>query len=430
MFFHDKKALAQCTLDLGNSQALISAIEQNVATIAFTPAGEIIAANPRFLALMGFAPDDIIGRHHRLLCPEHYSQSLEYADFWQALRARKTQRGRFLRQSKQGNAVWLEASYFPVLNAQGELDYIYKIATDVTADQEHLNHLNYLGTALDQSLARVEFTIQGEILTANDNFLHLLGYSLDRVIGQHHRLFCDEAFYHQNPNFWQELAQGKYTQGRFKRRTAQGKWVWLEASYNPIIDDQGRVTRIIKFASDITAQINKADSIAEAAQLASENASNTAQIAHTSAQLVSQSLRVSEQIVAQVGQSNDLLQQLNQQSKNISAIVSTIRGIAEQTNLLALNAAIEAARAGEQGRGFAVVADEVRQLAGRTSQSTLEIQQVVGANEALTNQVTEGMGSVKTSAQASYQQLTEVAQVIAQIQDSAEAVAKTVSALF
>ena len=77
-----------------------------------------------------------------------------------------------------------------------------------------------------------------------------------------------------------------------------------------------------------------------------------------------------------------------------------------------------------------MVADEVRQLAGRTSQSTVEIQQVVGANETLTNRVTEGMGRVRTSALASNQQLTEVTEVISQIQDSAQSVAKTVSALF
>jgi methyl-accepting chemotaxis protein len=204
----------------------------------------------------------------------------------------------------------------------------------------------------------------------------------------------------------------------------------LEASYNPIIDDAGQVIRIIKFASDITARINKAEAVAQAAQMASTHATNTAQIAQTSAQLLALSLLVAGQITGQVAHSNDLLQQLNQQSKDISAIVATIRSIADQTNLLALNAAIEAARAGEQGRGFAVVADEVRQLAGRTSQSTVEIQRVVSANEALTNQVTEGMSQVKSSAQGSNQQLTEVAGVIAQIQESAESVAKTVSALF
>lgn len=429
MFFHDKKALAQCTQDLGSSQALIHAIEQNVATISFTPDGEIIAANPIFLSLMGFEPREIIGQHHRLLCPQDYVQSPAYADFWQELRREKSHKGRFLRQTKQGKAVWLEASYFPVLNAQGQLDHIYKIATDVSADQEHLNNLTYVKTALDKSLARIEFNTHGEVLSANGNFLQLMGYPLDAVVGKHHAIFCDEEFYRAQPNFWQELARGSYKSGQFKRKTAQGKWVWLEASYNPIIDDKGRVVRIIKFASDITAQIEKAEAVAQAAQMAATHAEHTAHTAQMSAELLAQSLQSAEQIVGQVGQSNDLLLQLNKQSKNISAIVSTIRGIADQTNLLALNAAIEAARAGEQGRGFAVVADEVRQLAGRTSQSTLEIQQVVSANEALTNQVTDGMVRVKTSAQASNQQLSEVATVIAQIHASADSVVKTVSAL-
>ncbi len=430
MFFQDKKALEQCNRHLGVSQALVDAIEKNVATISFTPQGEIIAANQLFLSLMGFEPSDIIGRHHRMLCASDYANSAKYSEFWQALRNRSSQKGRFLRQTKQGKRVWLEASYFPVLNAQGQLDHIYKIATDVTDEQEHLNNLSYVNIALDKSLARVEFNTAGEVQSANGNFLQLMGYPLEAIKGKHHKLFCDPDFYRQQPNFWQELAQGKFMSGRFKRKTAQGKWVWLEASYNPIIDDAGQVVRIIKFASDISAQVAKAEAVSQAAQMASTHASSTAQIAHTSAELLAQSVRVSQDIVTQVGESDDLLQQLNQQSKNISAIVSTIRGIAEQTNLLALNAAIEAARAGEQGRGFAVVADEVRQLAGRTSQSTVEIQQVVGANETLTNRVTEGMGRVRTSALASNQQLTEVTEVISQIQDSAQSVAKTVSALF
>jgi methyl-accepting chemotaxis protein len=201
MFFQSKKALEQCTRHLDSSQALINAIEQNVATISFTPQGEIIAANNRFLSLMAFEPQEIIGRHHRMLCTQDYSQSSNYADFWQALRQQKSHRGRFLRQTKHGKRVWLEASYFPVLSPEGQLDHIYKIATDVTADQEHLNRLTSINTALDRSLARVEFTTTGEVLNANENFLQLMGYSLTAVEGRHHRMFCDEDFYRQQPHF-------------------------------------------------------------------------------------------------------------------------------------------------------------------------------------------------------------------------------------
>ncbi len=116
------------------------------------------------------------------------------------------------------------------------------------------------------------------------------------------------------------------------------------------------------------------------------NATETASISETSSQLSDEGMRIvrdasseMERIAASVTQSAQVVHALGERSKAISGIVQTIREIADQTNLLALNAAIEAARAGEQGRGFAVVADEVRQQAQRTSSATGEISQMIGA---------------------------------------------------
>lgn len=429
MFFNQKAALLKASQDVSMLNSLISAIENNMPTISFTKEGKIISANNLFLDFMGYGLDEIVGQHHKIFCTNEYSSSNEYLEFWRLLKNNHTHKGTFPRKKKNGQIVWLEATYFPVVNEAGELTHIYKIASDVTEAQEKYNALSYISMALDRSMATIEFTPTGEILTANKNFTDLMGYKLSDISGKHHKIFCADKFYKENPDFWEQLSRGHFKSGQFERKTSTGNTVWLEASYNPIVDQSGKVIKVIKFASDITARVQHNENIIRAAEMSFSTAEETVAIAKTGADLLSESVKVSNTIVDQVGQTNDLLNRLNEQSKNISSIVSTIRGIADQTNLLALNAAIEAARAGDQGRGFAVVADEVRQLAGRTSKSTIEIEQVVKANEELTHSVTERIGIVKNNAEVGNQQIQQVASVISEIHNGASNVSKTVSSL-
>ncbi|OZG40154.1 hypothetical protein CAK78_20350 [Aeromonas sp. A35_P] len=285
--------------------------------------------------------------------------------------------------------------------------------------------------AVKAGIATIIFTPDGEILEANQPFLSLMGYSAMELQGQHHRMFCSQelarsAEYQQ---FWAQLKQGRVKSGIFSRRNKRGEVVWLEATYNPIRDESGKVSRVIKFASDITDRVTKSHAVRDATQLAHATAQETLRCAEQGAELLRSVVETSSLISEQVDKTIVLINQLNEQSRSIEAIVSTISSIADQTNLLALNAAIEAARAGDQGRGFAVVADEVRQLAARTSLSTDEIAKVVQKNRELTARVTDDMARVAGSAELGKQQIDKVDEVMTEIRQEANNVSATVSSL-
>lgn len=423
-----KAELQQCQDQLLEQQGFFDAVHGSVATITFTPDGTVLAANDLFLNVVGFSAPEVIGQHHRIFCDKLYAQSSDYQQFWADLKQGRSRTGVFQRFNKRGEAIWLEATYFPV-KLRGVVTKVIKIAADITEHHLQLLSQQAVVTALDRSLAVIEFTHGGEVIAANGNFLHTMGYTLAQVQGKHHRIFCDDQFYRDQPHFWDELGRGQFKSGLFCRQNSHGSKVWLEATYNPILDDNRRVVKVIKFASDITERINKSDAVREAAMLAHDAARETLNCAERGAGLLSSVVDTSSLIASQLTHSIGLINQLNEQSRSIEAIVSTISSIADQTNLLALNAAIEAARAGDQGRGFAVVADEVRQLAARTSLSTDEIAKVVQNNRELTAKVTSEMSDVASSAELGKQQVGEVNEVMSDIRREANNVSSTVSDL-
>ena len=423
-----KAELQQCQEQLLAQQGFFDAVHGSVATITFTPDGTVLAANDLFLNVVGFSAPEVVGHHHRMFCDPQYAQSSAYQQFWADLKQGRSRTGVFQRFNKRGEAIWLEATYFPV-KLRGVVTKVIKIAADVTEHHLQLLSQQAVVTALDRSMAMIEFTPSGEVVTANGNFLHTMGYTLAQVQGKHHRIFCDDQFYREQPHFWEELGRGQYKSGLFCRQNSHGGKVWLEATYNPILDENRKVVKVIKFASDITERINKSDAVREAAMLAHGAARETLNCAERGAGLLASVVDTSSLIASQLTHSIGLINQLNEQSRNIEAIVSTISSIADQTNLLALNAAIEAARAGDQGRGFAVVADEVRQLAARTSLSTDEIAKVVQNNRELTARVTSEMSDVASSAELGKQQVGEVNEVMSEIRREANNVSSTVSDL-
>lgn len=410
------------------SQHILESLKTSVAFIEFTPEGQILDANTNFLNAVGYSIDEIKGKHHSIFCDKAYTQSSDYSNFWQQLAAGKSMSDRFLRYTKDGTPLWLEASYNAVRGDDGKINSVVKIASDITGFVEKSNIQNGVLDALERSAATISFELDGTIIDANDNFLNATGYKLSDVQGRHHQIFCpaELAASNEYKQFWAKLNNGEFIQGLFERRDSHGNVLWLEASYNPITDENGNLLRIIKFATDVTQRIAN---IRNASEAVHSTVTETEQVSDQGKDVLEKSVSIMNEITGNVEVVARDIAAINEQSDKISNIVNTISAIADQTNLLALNAAIEAARAGDQGRGFAVVADEVRQLAARTSTSTSEISEVVKNNAALSTALSKNIIETQSKAQSGSELISQVDGIFLEINQGMQGVGNAVDKL-
>jgi methyl-accepting chemotaxis protein len=251
-----------------NFEGQLAAVGKVQAVIEFGLDGKVLAANANFLNAMGYTLDEIRGQHHSMFVDSVYRVSPEYRMFWEKLGRGEFDEGQYKRIAKGGREVWLQASYNPILDMNGKPFKVVKYATNLT--EQKLATANFEGqlAAIGKAQAVIEFGLDGKVQTANENFLNTMGYTLSEVQGRHHSVFVDpvQAGAPEYRAFWEKLGRGEYDAGQYKRIAKGGREVWLQASYNPIFDLNGKPYKVVKYATDVTAQVHGAEVLRRAVQ--------------------------------------------------------------------------------------------------------------------------------------------------------------------
>jgi methyl-accepting chemotaxis protein len=395
----------------------VEAIGRSQAVIEFNMDGTIITANPNFLGVMGYRLEEIQGKHHSLFVEPAVRDSAAYREFWASLNRGEFQSAEYKRIGKGGKEVWILATYNPILDDTGKPFKVVKFASDVR--EQKLRAANFSGQveAIGKSQAVIEFNMDGSVLTANDNFLRVLGYSLAEIKSRHHSMFVDPserdgAAYRE---FWAALNRGEYQSGEYKRIGKGGKEVWIQASYNPILDLNGKPFKVVKYATDTTAQVivrmknERVRSMMESVAAGAEELN--ASVREISEAMV-KSKNTAMSAVSKVESADQQAQRLSAAAQAMSGIVELIGNITGQINLLALNATIESARAGEAGRGFAVVASEVKNLANQAKQATDKITSEIDSLNGISSEVVGALGAIRQEIQDVSEYVTATAAAV------------------
>jgi len=400
-----------------NFAAQAAAVSRAQAVIEFNLDGTIVTANENFLKAVGYSLPEIEGKHHGMFVEPSERDSMAYREFWAKLNRGEYDAAEYKRIGKGGKEIWILASYNPVLDENRKPFKVVKFATDITAQKLKTADLAGQIAAIGKSQAVIEFNLDGTIITANDNFLHALGYALPEIKGKHHSLFVepaerDGAAYRE---FWAKLNRGEYQAGEYKRIGKGGREVYIQASYNPILDLNGKPFKVVKYASDVTRQV--------LVRMGNERVRNMMETVAAGAEELNASVReISEAMVKsketalgaveRVASADSQAKRLSDAAQAMSGIAQMIGDITGQINLLALNATIESARAGEAGRGFAVVASEVKNLANQAKQATDKIGTEIGSLNGISSDVVGALGEIKKAIQDVSEYVTSTAAAV------------------
>jgi methyl-accepting chemotaxis protein len=423
-----KQELFTISEKLSSMEQVRDSLEIEMLSINLDGRGKIESVNSKFEQEMGYVGSQLVGRPLLELVPKYAQSTDHFHRMSKAIQQGKHWAGALQIFRGDQKEAWLRVIIQPVTDSGGKVKQFSLYASDLTRTIETSREHEHLIEALQRSTAVIEFDLNGNVLIANNRFLESMGYTLAQLTGKHHSIFCEpaEAQSAEYQTFWEKLRRGEYVVDRFKRVDSRGHSVWLEASYNPITDSHDRLYKVVKFATVITEQVEREEAVAEAAKIAYTISQHTDAAARKGSTVVSETVDVMRALATQMELAVDGIGALDKQSQVIGSIISAISSIADQTNLLALNAAIEAARAGEQGRGFAVVADEVRQLASRTSKATAEIVDVVQKNQKLAEQAVGVIEHGKKQAEQGLELSGQAGEVIIEIQDGAKQVVNAV----
>ena len=414
--------------------------------------GDILSVNEKFCEVSKYTKEELIGKPHNTT--RHPDMPKEvFKELWSTIGRGNIFRGIVKNRAKDGTPYYVDAVIAPIMGDNGKPKKYLGVRYDITEAENERQYMRGIFRAIDGAFAYIEFDTSGNIQTANKNFQEAMGYSTDELKQKHHRIFCEQNLVNspEYANFWSELKNGKSQSGIFKRMTKSGKPIYLQAVYSPVVDEVGRVIKVIKIATDVSDQQNMIFSIQEtatalsaasneltatatemtgtaqrtnqesqSAAAASEEVATGVQTVATnieemvaSIKEISRSTNESSQMakltLLKAQESNATVMKLGTSSQEIGDVIKVISSIAQQTNLLALNATIEAARAGEAGKGFAVVANEVKELAKQTAKATNDITHKIGAIQGDTKNAVEAIGGISQAVE----KLNGIAGVIA-----------------